>query len=143
VVRTSFVLRPRQEHLKAGFAIGCISPSGLPPGRCSQCLYRHALIAGLLCFTENRSYAVISRAAWAVIAMTQCLTEQGRRLQPMRRDGSVAAARRIRYGGRSLDAARLNGISTSPDSSRVWLTYVGKLPGTGDAQGGVLQVPAF
>jgi hypothetical protein len=61
----------------------------------------------------------------------------------MRQDGSVVAARRIRYGGRSLEAARLNGISTSPDHSKVWLTYVGKLPGTGDAQGGVLEFPAF
>jgi hypothetical protein len=61
----------------------------------------------------------------------------------MRQDGSLVAARRIRFGGRSMGAARLNGISTSPDGSRIWLTYVGKLPGTSDAQGGILELPAF
>lgn len=61
----------------------------------------------------------------------------------MRQDGSLVAVRRIRFGGRSLGAARLNGISTSPDHSRIWLTYVGKLPGASDAQGGVLELPAF
>jgi hypothetical protein len=61
----------------------------------------------------------------------------------MRQDGSLVAVRRIRFGGRPLGAARLNGISTSPDHSRILLTYVGKLPGTSDAQGGVLELPAF
>jgi hypothetical protein len=61
----------------------------------------------------------------------------------MRQDGSLVAVRRIRFGGRSLGAARLNGISTSPDGSSIWLTYVGKLPGTSDVQGGVLELPAF
>jgi hypothetical protein len=61
----------------------------------------------------------------------------------MRQDGSAVGARRIRFGGRSLGAARLNGISTSPDHSRIWLTYVGRLPGTSDPHGGVLELPAF
>jgi hypothetical protein len=61
----------------------------------------------------------------------------------MRQDGSVAGARRIRFGGRSLGAARLNGISTSPDHSTIWLTYVGRLPGTSDPHGGVLELSAF
>ena len=61
----------------------------------------------------------------------------------MRQDGTVVAARRIRFDGRSLGRARLNGISSSPDHSRVWLTYVGKLPGKSDPHGGVLELPAF
>lgn len=61
----------------------------------------------------------------------------------MRQDGVVVAVRRVRARHRSLGQARLNGISTSPDSSKVWVTYVGKLPGSSDPHGGVLELPAF
>jgi hypothetical protein len=61
----------------------------------------------------------------------------------MRQDGSVDAVRRVRVGDRSLGQARLNGIATSSDGSRIWVTYVGKLPGASDRQGGVLELPAF
>jgi hypothetical protein len=59
----------------------------------------------------------------------------------MRQDGTVVAVREVRMRGRSL-SARLNGIATSPDHSKIWVTYVGKLPGFGE-QGGVLELPAF
>jgi hypothetical protein len=59
-----------------------------------------------------------------------------------RQDGSLVSLRRIRLGGRSLGSARLNGISTSPDHSKIWLSYVGRLPGT-RLEGGLLQLPAF
>jgi hypothetical protein len=59
----------------------------------------------------------------------------------MRQDGTVAAVREVRMRGRSLPG-RLNGIATSSDHSRIWVTYVGKLPGFGE-QGGVLELPAF
>jgi len=39
--------------------------------------------------------------------------------------------------------ARLNGIASSADGSRIWVTYVGRLPGLADRQGGVIEVPAF
>lgn len=61
----------------------------------------------------------------------------------MRQDGTVAAVRRVRAGGRSLASARLNGIATSPDHFRIWVTYVGRLPGLHDGQGGVIELPAF
>jgi hypothetical protein len=61
----------------------------------------------------------------------------------MRQDGTVVAARRVRAGQSSLGQARLNGIATSPDGSRIWVTYVGKLPGSSDRDGGVLELPAF
>jgi hypothetical protein len=61
----------------------------------------------------------------------------------LRQDGTVAGLRRVRAGGRSLGEARLNGISSSPDGSRIWVTYVGRLPGVQDRQGGVIEVPAF
>jgi hypothetical protein len=61
----------------------------------------------------------------------------------MRQDGSTVAVRRIRARHRSLGNARLNGIATSADGARIWLTYVGRLPGSDDREGGVLELPAF
>jgi hypothetical protein len=58
-------------------------------------------------------------------------------------DGGVVAVRRVRVQGRPLGAARLNGIATSADHSRIWVTFVGGLPGRDDRQGGVLELPAF
>jgi hypothetical protein len=61
----------------------------------------------------------------------------------MRQDGTIAGVRRVRVGRHSLGAARLNGIATSTDGSRIWVTYVGALPGNDDDQGGVLELPGF
>jgi hypothetical protein len=61
----------------------------------------------------------------------------------MRQDGTVVAVRSVRSGQRSLGQAHLNGIATSPDGSKIWVTYVGKLPGSSDRHGGVLELPAF
>ena len=61
----------------------------------------------------------------------------------MQQDGTVVAVRRVRAGEHSLGQARLNGIATSSDGSRIWVTYVGKLPGSSDHEGGVLELPAF
>jgi hypothetical protein len=61
----------------------------------------------------------------------------------MAQDGTVVAVREVRFGGRSLGYARLNGIATSSDHSKIWVSYVGKLPGASDRVGGVLELPAF
>ncbi|TDO46696.1 hypothetical protein EV643_11079 [Kribbella sp. VKM Ac-2527] len=61
----------------------------------------------------------------------------------MRQDGTTVGVRRVRLGRHSLGGARLNGIATSTDGSRIWVTYVGALPGGDDAEGGVLELPAF
>jgi hypothetical protein len=61
----------------------------------------------------------------------------------MRQDGTVVAKREVRARGRSLEDARLNGIATSSDHSRIWVTYVGQLPSSSDTQGGVLELRAF
>jgi hypothetical protein len=62
----------------------------------------------------------------------------------MRQDGSVASVRRVRLAdGRSLGGGRLNGIATSPDGSRIWVTVTGRLPGTHGEAGAVLELPAF
>jgi hypothetical protein len=61
----------------------------------------------------------------------------------MQQDGTVVAVRELRVSGRPLGYARLNGIATSPDHSKIWVSYVGKLPGSSDREGGVLELPAF
>jgi hypothetical protein len=57
--------------------------------------------------------------------------------------GAVVAVRRVRVDGRPLGAARLNGIATAADGTRIWATYVGRLPGQRDRLGGVIELPAF
>jgi hypothetical protein len=61
----------------------------------------------------------------------------------MKQDGTVVAVRRVRVHHRSLAGARLNGIATSPDGSKIWVTYVGRLPGSSDRQGGILELAAI
>jgi hypothetical protein len=61
----------------------------------------------------------------------------------MRQDGSLVAVRSVKPRSRGLGSAKLNGITTSADSSRIWISYVGQLPGLHDRLGGVLEVPAF
>jgi hypothetical protein len=61
----------------------------------------------------------------------------------MRQDGRVVATRQVRVHDRSLLHASLNGIATSPDHSKIWVTYIGKLPGSKDRQGGLVELPAF
>ena len=65
------------------------------------------------------------------------------RIVRVQQDGTVVDARRVMANHRSLGHARLNGIATSSDGSRIWVTYVGKLPGTGHREGGVIELPAF
>ena len=61
----------------------------------------------------------------------------------IRQDGSVVAVRKVRAGRHGLGSARLNGIAGSPEHTRIWVTYVGRLPGLEDDQGGVIELPAF
>ena len=61
----------------------------------------------------------------------------------MRQDGTAVARCRVWARGRPLGHARLNGIATSPDGAKIWVTYVGVLPGSDDHDGGVLELPAF
>jgi hypothetical protein len=57
----------------------------------------------------------------------------------MRQDGTVVAVRRVRMSGDVLDDARLNGITSARDGSKIYLTFTGP----DEEQGGVLEVPAF
>src|SRR5262249_42343816 len=62
----------------------------------------------------------------------------------MRQDGAVVAMRRVRMnGGQPLGALQLNGIATSPNGSRIWVTLSGPVPGMGEVKGAVLELPTF
>ena len=61
----------------------------------------------------------------------------------MRQDGSVAAVRRVRVPGGHLESARLNGIATSSDHSRIWVTFVGKADDSRESDGGVIELGSF
>jgi hypothetical protein len=61
----------------------------------------------------------------------------------LRQSGAPVGRRRVRARGRRLGHARLNGIATSPDGMKIWVTYVGELPGSAEPDGGVLELPAF
>jgi hypothetical protein len=55
----------------------------------------------------------------------------------MGQDGSVVATRRVDSG--LLHNANLNGIATSTDGVKIYVTFTGP----GAHQGGVLELPAF
>lgn len=62
----------------------------------------------------------------------------------MTQDGAVVSIRRVtRDDGRPMGGARLNGIATSPDGSKIWVTVTGHLPGVPHSNGAVLELPAF
>ena len=62
----------------------------------------------------------------------------------MRQDGTVVAIKKVLFAnGRLLVGARLNGIATSPDGTKIWLTITGRVPGYASHSGAVLEIPAF
>jgi hypothetical protein len=62
----------------------------------------------------------------------------------MQQDGTVIAVEQpILPGGGSLGDARISGIATASDGSRIWITVTGTLPGYEGLDGAVLELPAF
>jgi hypothetical protein len=59
----------------------------------------------------------------------------------MRQDGTVVAARHVTVDPGPLNNASLNGIATSTDGSKIYVTFT--RPGKSAYQGGVLELPAF
>jgi hypothetical protein len=60
----------------------------------------------------------------------------------MRQDGTIVAQREVRRaGGRPVGALRLNGIATSPDGRRIWVTLSGPVSGMGELKGAVMELP--
>jgi hypothetical protein len=62
----------------------------------------------------------------------------------LRQDGTVVAVRQVALPGHgALGAGRLNGIAVSPDARRLWVTVSGVAPEFPQAEGFVLELPAF
>jgi hypothetical protein len=62
----------------------------------------------------------------------------------LRQDGTVVAVRQVTVPGLGLlEAGRLNGIAVSPDATRLWVTVSGTLPEFPQAEGMVIELPAF
>jgi hypothetical protein len=62
----------------------------------------------------------------------------------MTQNGNVVAVRRVtRDDGMPLGDARLNGIATSQDGTRIWVTVTGHLPGVPHSTGAVLELSSF
>jgi hypothetical protein len=59
----------------------------------------------------------------------------------MHKDGTVVAVRRVTVEPGPLNNASLNGIATSSDDSKIYVTFT--RPGHSAYQGGVLELPAF
>jgi hypothetical protein len=59
----------------------------------------------------------------------------------MQKDGTVLAVRRVTVDPGPLNNASLNGIATSTDGSKIYVTFT--RPGHSAYQGGVLELPAF
>ena len=59
----------------------------------------------------------------------------------MQKDGTVVAVRRVIVPPGPLNNASLNGIATSSDGSKIYVTFT--RPGHSAYQGGVLELPAF
>ncbi len=56
-------------------------------------------------------------------------------------DGRVVAVRRVSVGGHAIGTGQLNGIATSSDASRLWLTVRDAIGS--EAPGALIEVPAF
>lgn len=62
----------------------------------------------------------------------------------MTQTGAVVAVRKVaRADGIGLGEGRLNGIATSQDGSKIWVTVTGRLPGIPNSTGAVLELPSF
>jgi hypothetical protein len=59
----------------------------------------------------------------------------------MQKDGTVLAVRRVTVDPGPLNNASLNGIATSTDGKKIYVTFT--RPGHSAYQGGVLELPAF
>ena len=57
--------------------------------------------------------------------------------------GIVVAVRTIQIDGHPVGPGQLNGIATSPDAQKIWLTISGAVPGYPEAPGALIEVPAF
>ncbi|HLW53132.1 MAG TPA: hypothetical protein VKW06_09835 [Candidatus Angelobacter sp.] len=79
---------------------------------------------------SNSDFYVANRGDNTIVRMTQT--------------GQVVSVRQVtRADGMPFGDARLNGITTSPDGTTIWVTITGHMPGIPNSTGAVLQLSAF
>lgn len=90
---------------------------------------------------SHRDWA--SNTTLAELADIYVLNRGNNTITRMKDDGTVIATRALTLpGGQSLGSARVNGIATSPDGGRIYVTVTGTLPGHTE-DGALLELPAF
>jgi hypothetical protein len=84
-----------------------------------------------------------SNTTLAELADIYVLNRGNNTITRMKVDGTVIATRAVTLaGGKSLGKAKVNGIATSLDGSKIYVTVTGRVPGT-SADGALLELPAF
>jgi len=84
-----------------------------------------------------------SNTTLAELADIYVLNRGNNTITRMKVDGTVIATRPVELPGKkSLGKAKVNGIATSIDGSKIYVTVTGTLPGY-NAEGAVLELPAF
>jgi hypothetical protein len=91
--------------------------------------------------TNHRDWS--SNTTLAELADIYVLNRGNNTITRMKVDGTVIATRKVELaGGGSLGKAKVNGIATSPDGSKIYVTVTGALPGH-PQDGAVLELPSF
>jgi hypothetical protein len=84
-----------------------------------------------------------SNTTLAELADLYVLNRGNNTITRMKVDGTVIATREVTLpGNRSLGTAKVNGIATSPDGERIYVTVTGMLPGHTEP-GALLELPSF
>jgi hypothetical protein len=91
--------------------------------------------------TAHRDWS--SNTTLAELADMYVLNRGNNTITRMKVDGTVIGTRKVVLpGAKSLGAAKVNGIATSPDGAKIYVTVTGRLPGH-DQEGGLLELPSF
>lgn len=84
-----------------------------------------------------------SNTTLAELADIYILNRGNNTISRMTVDGRVIATREVSLAGNeSLGSAKVNGIATSPDGTRIYVTVTGRLPGYAE-EGALLELPSF
>jgi hypothetical protein len=91
--------------------------------------------------TAHRDWS--SNTTLAELADIYVLNRGNNTITRMKVDGTVIGSRTVTLAGeKSLGKAKINGIATSADGTKIYVTVTGRLPGY-DKDGALLELPAF
>ena len=91
--------------------------------------------------TAHRDWS--SNTTLAELADLYVLNRGNNTITRMKVDGTVIATRQVVLAeNASLGTAKVNGIATSTDGGKIYVSYTGRLPKS-DSDGGLLELPSF